>query len=315
MRFPLLLGTVLLLVGCGPDQAPSEPESAQPPPRRPLPQPDRFEAPGRVVAMGDVHGDFEAMMAALRLAELVDEGGSWTGGDAVVVQTGDQLDRGDTERAILDTLNRLADEAHAAGGAVVALNGNHEAMNVELDLRYVTEGGFADFADLAPPVAEQDDTLLEWSESERGRVAAFRPGGPYARLLARQNTAAVVGGTVFVHGGLLPAHIDWGLENINEDVRAWMEGDGEEPSDIIDGDGPLWVRDYSDGPGEEECAVLEEALSDLDAVRMVVGHTVQNEINVACFGMVWRVDVGMAAAYGGSPAVLEIEGDDVRVLD
>jgi hypothetical protein len=94
-----------------------------------------------------------------------------------------------------------------------------------------------------------------------------------------------------------------------------MAGDGGEPTEIISGDGPLWVRDFSDEAGEEECEVLEQALSDLDVVRMVVGHTVHREINVACYGQVWRVDVGMAAAYGGTPAVLEIRGDELTVID
>ena len=309
---PPLLVLLALAPGCVPvDEAGPLPEFGP----APRPPPTRMAAPERLIALGDLHGDHEAMMAALRLAEVVDQDGAWIGGETVVVQAGDQLDRGDSERRILDDLVRITDEAYAAGGAVVVLNGNHEAMNVELDLRYVSDGGFADFADLAPENADEDDLLSKYPVAERGRVAAFRPGGPYARLLAAQNTVAVVGDTVFVHGGVLPAHAAWGLENINAEVSAWMAGDGDEPTEIIAGDGPLWAREYSDGPGEGECALLDEALADLDAVRMVVAHTVQDEINVACFGRVWRVDVGMAAAYGGSPAVLEIRGDETRVID
>ena len=284
-------------------------------PTRPLPQPTRQEAPARIIAMGDIHGDIQAMRTAFRLANLIDEDDAWIGGETVVVQTGDQLDRGDDERDILHTLDRIADEAHAAGGMVVTLNGNHEAMNVELDLRYVTDDGFLDFADLAPPPDEQDEELQGWVEEQRGRVAAFRPGGVYAQLLSRQNTVAVVGNTLFVHGGVLPAHTGWGLENINEDVTTWMLGEGDEPSDIIDGDGPLWAREYSDSPTQEACDGLDAVFADLDVTRMVVGHTVQDEPNVSCFDQVWRVDVGMAAAYGGTPAVIEIVDDEVRVID
>ena len=63
---------------------------------------------------------------------------------------GDQLDRGDGERAILDPFEELADQAHAAGGGFHALLGNHEVMNVEEDFRYVTDG-MTEFADV--PVA------------------------------------------------------------------------------------------------------------------------------------------------------------------
>ncbi len=286
-----------------------------PPAERPIPPPTRLDAPARVVALGDIHGDIEAMRATLRLGDLIDDDDHWIGGETVVVQTGDQLDRGDDEREILHVLDRLADEAHAAGGLLLTLNGNHEAMNVELDLRYVTDGGWEDFADLAPPEAEQDAELLDWEEHERGRVAAFRPGGVYARLLARQNTVAVVGDTVFVHGGIHPEHAAWGLENINRDVSRWMRGEGDEPTAVIDGEGPLWSRAYSDGPGEEECALLDDVFADLDVTRMVVGHTVQTEPTVACYGRVWRIDVGMAAYYGGTPALIEIVDDEVRVID
>ena len=49
---------------------------------------------------------------------------------------------------------------------------------------------------------------------------------------------------------------------------------------------------------------------------MVVGHTVQkNGINAACDGRVWRIDVGMAAFYGGTVQVLEIRGDEIDVLE
>lgn len=154
----------LLMTGC--PSAGEEPGPSEPPPR-PIPFPSISEAPARLVAMGNIHGDYDAMMQALRIAEVVDDDGSWVGGDTWVVQTGDQLDRGDQERRILDELPRLADEAWEAGGALIALNGNHEAMNVELDLRYVTDGGFAEFADLAPD--ELDSELESYPEEERGR--------------------------------------------------------------------------------------------------------------------------------------------------
>lgn len=300
----------LLLVGC---PAPEAPLAEEPEPR-PIPFPSISAAPERLIAMGDVHGDFDAMMDALIVAGVVDDGGTWIGGSTWVVQTGDQLDRGDQERQILDFLPGLADEAWAAGGALIVLNGNHEAMNVELDLRYVTDGGFDEFADLAPPEDEQDAELLSYDPAERGRVAAFRPGGPYALQLAERNIAVVVGDSAFVHGGIAPDHAERGLERMNSEVQEWMRAEDDWPW-ILDGDGPLWIRDYSDETGPEECDDLAQTLDILGISRLVVGHTVQSSINSECEEQVWRVDVGMAAYYGGSPEVLEIVGDDVSVLD
>lgn len=103
-------------------------------------------APTRLVAIGDLHGDLDKARRALVAARVLDpETDRWCGGDSVVVQVGDVLDRGDGEIASLFLLERLAREAELAGGAVHVLNGNHETMNVGGRYRYATPGGLADF--------------------------------------------------------------------------------------------------------------------------------------------------------------------------
>ena len=277
--------------------------------------PSRFPDAPRIVAFGDVHGDLDATRRALFLAGAIDSADRWAGGDLVVVQTGDQLDRGGDEQAILDLFARLTVEAAAAGGAFHALNGNHELMNVLADLRYVTPEGFADFED-AVDYDPDDTTLAAWPPEERARVAAFRPGGPYARMLARRNTAVVIGPNVFVHGGLEPDHLDTGLERMNSEIRAWLRGDTEPPEFLERRDNLVWSRDYSDDVDTADCEQLEEVLRRIGAERMIVGHTVQEGgITSYCDGRVWCVDVGMAAVYEGEVAVLEIRGDEMRVLN
>ena len=91
----------------------------------------------RVVAVGDVHGDLTAFRAILKDAGLVDDRGAWTGGDAVLVQTGDLIDRGPSTRGVLDFVMALEKDAAKSGGSVVVLLGNHEVMNMTGDLRYV----------------------------------------------------------------------------------------------------------------------------------------------------------------------------------
>ena len=81
-------------------------------------------------------------MKALQLAGATDAKGRWIGGNMIVVQTGDEIDRGDDDRRVIDLFERLRTEAQAAGGAVYPLSGNHETMNVYLDFRYVTDGSF-----------------------------------------------------------------------------------------------------------------------------------------------------------------------------
>ena len=278
-----------------------------------------FQLPAveRVVAIGDVHGDVNALRAALRLGGAIDESGKWIGGKLTVVQTGDQLDRGDDEPQILDLFQRLRGAAQAAGGAVHVLNGNHEVMNVQTDFRYVTPDGFHDFS-----AGHPDPLHLQLSArvapEQRGRTAAFLPGGEVSRRLSAQPIVIQVGDTVFVHGGVLEQHVRYGLGRINQETSAWMSGAPTEPApnSITSQRAPIWVRDYSDGtPSADRCAELTRVLAALSAQRMVVGHTVQPQgINSACDGKVWRIDVGLSRFYGGKTSVLEIQGARVRAL-
>jgi hypothetical protein len=302
----------LLALACSPPAEPVD-DSVAPSSRTTPPPSVVADSPPRLVAVGDVHGDLEATRAALQLAGAIDDTDTWIGGDLVLVQTGDQIDRGPDDRAILDLFEDLADQAHVAGGAIYPLVGNHEVMNVELDLRYIHDDAWAAFDDIE--VDPADSELSGYPAEQQGRIAAFRPGGPYARMLAGRNVAMVVGETAFVHGGILPTWADHGLEAINGESQAWMRGETSEPEFLFTSGGPVWDRSYSDDPGTLECAQLTSALDTLGAERMVVGHTVQDEINPACDGRVWRIDVGMSEHYGGSPAVLEITADGIGVIE
>lgn len=319
---------ILVLVGCGRrpseplQQEPSESAAAAPrtstPPEAPTPSlPFRYPAPERLVAIGDLHGDLAATRAALRLAGAINEEDDWIGGKLVVVQTGDQLDRGDDERAILDLLEKLETRAAAQGGMLLVINGNHETMTVAGDFRYATPGGNAGFADLATP-SSSHGTIGRFPTELRGRAAAFMPGGPYAKQLAKRPVVAIVGDTVFAHGGVLPEHVRYGLGRLNDEVSRWMAGLATMPAAIAADQAPVWTRAYGGTPPEPAaCAWLAEVHRALGTRRLVVGHTIQEAgINAACDGAVWRIDVALSRYYGTKPPeVLEITARGPRVLN
>jgi hypothetical protein len=319
--FGLTIAVIVLSCALGCEEKVPEPSrpapapSAAPTAEAPL-FPYRFPPAERVVAIGDVHGDVEALRGALRLARAIDDTDRWIGGKLVVVQTGDQLDRGDAERKILDLLDALKTAAAQAGGALHALNGNHETMNVAGDFRYVTPGGFVEFEDLAPvkPSAE----LARLEPSMRGRAFAFAPGGPYAKRLADRNAVAIVGDTLFAHGGVLPEHVSYGIARINAEVARFIRGELPRLPAAIDGDqSPLWTRAYgAEVVDPTTCRMLDSVLGKLEVQRLVVGHTVQKAgISSACGDRVFRIDVGLSAYYGTAPLqVLEIAGGKTRVL-
>ena len=252
--------------------------------------------PGRVVAIGDLHGDLGQTVAALALAGLIDSEGHWAGGTTIFVQTGDVVDRGGDSRAVFDLLRRLEAEAPKHGGRVVALIGNHERMNTAGDWRYVPADDIADFGDRS------------------SREAAFRADGEYGAWIATHDAVALVGDTVFVHGGLRERWAENGLLRLNDTIRHDLFRNP--PSGASGDDGPMWFRGYAQAPEDEVCPELERSLSRLGARRMVVGHTVQAEGRIAsrCDGRLHAIDVGLSKAYGSHLAVWESKAGDARAL-
>lgn len=271
-------------------------------------------APPRIVAIGDLHGDLARAQRAFRLAKAIDEAGKWIGGDTIVVQVGDQLDRGDDDKAIIDWLARLKIEARDAGGDVVPLLGNHEIMNSQLDFRYVTDGSNPPFAEYAASLPAQLRGKVPADAA--GRAAAFFPGGPYALRLASQPIAGWIGQNLFAHGGILPKHVREGVAKLDRETREWLRGERPSPpKGVIGEDGIVWTRLYGAAPGRAECAMLDQVLTAYGAKRMVIGHTVQRGgIAAACDGKVWRIDCGLSRYYGGPVQVLQIRGDETVVL-
>ena len=222
-------------------------------------------APSRVVAMADVHGDFEEFAALLQRVGLIDEGRRWTGGDATFVQTGDLLDRGARSRECLDLVMDLQKQAPRDGGTVVPLLGNHEVMNVIGDLRYVTPEIFRSFA--GPESEKARDRALkeylaflkaheghghEVARPDKGAARekwmdehppgyfehreAFGPDGQYGRWIRSNSAVVQVGDGLFVHGGLNPTVEFGSLRELNERVAADLRDFDAMWKALVDGD-------------------------------------------------------------------------------
>lgn len=298
-----------------PVAAPPTPSTVTPP-AAPLPASFKLPASARLVAIGDIHGDLTALRGALRLAGAIDSDDRWIGKDLTVVQTGDQIDRGDQDREVLDVLEKLESSAKAAGCALHVLNGNHELMNARFDFRYVTRKSFASFGDFSSSASKLAGQV---PEAELGRAAAFMPGAPYALKLSKHLTVALVGDSLFAHGGVLPAHVDYGLDRINREASAFLAGKSRDlPAILTDESGPVWLRAYGGVDVDEAtCQTLGRVLQQVGAKRLVVGHTVQpHGISSACQERLFRIDIGLSAFYGVKPPqVLEVTAAGARILD
>lgn len=269
----------------------------------------------RIVAIGDLHGDIEATRKALKLAGAIDNKDNWIAKDLILVQTGDQIDRGDYDKEVLDLFEKLTNQAEASGNKLYSLNGNHEIMNASGDMRYVTDKSFQSFK--IPEIDISNPILNKIPEDKKYRYASFLPGNLYAKKLSKRETILVIGDNVFVHGGLLPKHVEYGIAKINQEVKDWLKSTKlvNPPTILTEEDGVIWNRQYADEKVESDCETLKKTLAMIPAKRMIIGHTVHSEgISSDCDNSIWRIDTGMSKFYQGQVQVLEIKADKLQVL-
>jgi hypothetical protein len=269
---------------------------------RPLPAPDSFPVSDRVVAVGDVHGNYEDLVRILQRTKLIGKDLKWIGGQTVLVQTGDLLDRGAAVRQVLDLLMDLQKQATAAGGQVIILLGNHEAMNLTGELDMVSAEAYASF-----PGGKE-----EYQE-------AFGPEGRYGKWLLSLPAIVQVDDTIFMHGGISPEYSQWGLNDINKQAKeALVEQDTGDESILFDRAGPLWFRGLARWEEEKLAEYLNGWLLARGAKRVVAAHSFREtgEIQMRLDGRIFLIDTGMlASAYpGGRVSALEIEAGKVSAI-
>lgn len=86
------------------------------------------EGLGPLYVVGDVHGYYDELRAALEAEGLIDADGTWAAGTARLWFLGDFTDRGPDGIGVIDLVMQLSAEAAAAGGYCKALMGNHELL-------------------------------------------------------------------------------------------------------------------------------------------------------------------------------------------
>lgn len=297
----------------------------------------------RVIAIGDLHGDYGQYIKVMQSAGLINNRGKWIGGDTHLVQTGDITDRGDDSRKIIDHLVKLSKQARKKGGYVHLLIGNHESMNVMGDLRYVTAGEFQAFA--GPNASRYQDmqwqVQLDWMRDndptfEEIDLEAYRKeweqrvplgwvehrqawslNGEYGGWVKDNAVAIQVNDTIFLHGGISAKYCKFSLQSLTEQVIAAMQSADPAATSILNDEwGPLWYRGLAQEEEEDVFGqTLDNILARYGAKRIVVGHTPTG-------GVVWprfdqRVvvnDTGIAAYYGSHKGVLELTAEGVTAI-
>lgn len=291
----------------------------------------------RIVAIGDLHGDYASYLKSLEGAGIINARGQWTGGETHLVQLGDIPDRGDDAAKIIAHLKKLVAEAPRKGGMVHTLLGNHEAMNTYGDLRYVSAGDFAALAgrdskqlrdryyenvlaDIKAREPERFASLpadfrdawnaahpLGWVEHQRAWNPKWNPKGEYYEWALQDQVAIQINDLVFLHGGISGAYCQNTLASLTEAARAALrQSDIATPSLLTDQNGPLWYRGLAGVEPVAPPETVRATLEHLGARHLVIGHTpTRGAVWPRYSGQVIQVDTGMSAFYGGHVAWLE----------
>lgn len=243
----------------------------------------------RLYAVGDVHGDVARLEALLREAGLIDHAGDWSGGESVLVLTGDLTDRGDRGIDVIRLVMRLQEE-----GDVESLMGNHDALILARAFELRGERADADCRDLfivnggkerEARALAGDDALFAWMQ---------------ARPLMRK-----VGDTLFQHADsavfydALGASVD---EANAEGLRLAQSARGAWRIFYDMTDGRDWDRVRHSGLN----AIVDgfdAHLARFGALRVVHGHTrhTQPEPYVYMRGRAFNIDGTLSEGYRRTP--------------
>jgi hypothetical protein len=187
--------------------------------------------PKDLYALGDIHGDYDRMVELLATAKLIapnparPEAVQWTGGPAVLVITGDMIDRYNHSVPVLALLRALQPAAQKAGGLVIVTLGNHEA-------EFLASGG--DEKKKAEFGAELTLAGISPVDVANGRDAAGL--GAWMRNLP---AGARVGDWFFCHAGNTQGHT---IEQIDDEVQSQVSKGGFDVPVLMDPDSMLEAR-------------------------------------------------------------------------
>ncbi len=292
----------------------------------------------RIIAIGDLHGDYANYIKTLRAAELVDHRANWVADDTHLVQTGDIPDRGPDTKKIIEHMAKLARQARRDGGRVHNLIGNHEAMNVYGDLRYVTEEEFEAFAtprskrlreryldavlddlssrDPAAFAGLPDDFRQQWYarrppgwvEHRQAWDPEWNSDGEMFQWVADARVSVQINDAIFVHGGISAHYCQDTLASMTERAQTDLQrGHPGDDSILTDQYGPLWYRGLAGVAPEAPSETVDRILSNHEAAHIVIGHTPTGGFIWPRYGgRVVQIDTGIGSAYGGHIAYLEI---------
>ena len=252
----------------------------------------------RIIAISDIHGDYDFTINILRDAKCINDKNKWIGGKTFVIIVGDILDscrdnagcinqkHEKTDLDLLDYLVNLSKEAKKVGGNVILLFGNHEIMNINKDFRYVSHNDMTNFAK---------------SHKYKTRSEAFDKY--YSRKLGcNLIPLVIINDILFIHGGINNHVIECldiknknDLYKLGNCIKNWIFNPKNRSfisENIINHKKSIFWDRTMGNMDNDSCHLVNPILNILKIKKIVIGHTPQYEkgINSVCDDSIFKID-------------------------
>jgi len=249
-----------------------------------------------LIALGDVHGGYERLVNLLSSAGLIKPdaqspaGYSWSGGNRLLINVGDLIDKGNNSLEVLDLMMALEAQAPSSGGEVIVTLGNHEAEF----LANPENKKAREFVAELNRKGINPDTL---SQGEK----------PYGDWMMSRPLAARINDWFFAHAGNTSGKT---MEELAEKYRQHVD-QGDWGSHFLIGEDSLIEAEKWWKQKGQSASLVDDYLKALNARHIVFGHDPgafhnKGEIGQEQNGKIFLIDTGMSPAIDYSKGALLI---------
>jgi len=266
----------------------------------------------KLYILGDLHGDLENAKKALKNIGLINDNNQWIKQNCKLIQMGDQVDAVCRRREsnicnsiknldveVVYFMENLALQAEKLNSKVVSILGNHEIMNIQGDLRFVSDNDIK-------RIGGRDE-----------RIKLFQPGSELCKLLSNRPIIYKYNGFIFCHGGLSMSMLEKNsIEEMNKQTKDWLLNKIPEPGFLKSEDSPIWSRKFSFDMGSQK--ELDQILDKTNSKKMFVGHTVVDEIKSKYNDKFWITDVGISSSFPGTTIQMieiDFENGNLNIIE
>lgn len=254
----------------------------------------------KVVVLGDIHGDYDMLIAVLRNNGMVDRNGQWIASSRDrVISVGDLVGRGHQDRQVLEYVREMD-----RSSTWVQILGNHGIMQVRNDMRYAVDGDGIGFGTL---------------DRRRAALAQGTSLGNWLRGLGaihKQDDA------LFIHAGLWNSRNLRPISDLNREIQRFVNGSSSTRDVYND---LIWDRDLISGAASGSrtaCNWVDDIHKYFGTTTLFLGHTTTSSLGNGaeplsmCGGTLWGIDTRMSRWMSSSSprnVVLDVSSSSGRV--